>query len=112
MLSYTHPQAVRDLTWDLANVARVRKYLHDIKDETDRGLADRALARFEQDVLPGLADLPRQVVHGDANDYNVLIAEEALVDSLAGDGDAAGIGVLGEHLQLQSLWAVPTAAVS
>eukprot|EP01051_Picozoa_sp_SAG22_P000740 SAG22_NODE_23_length_31399_cov_35.631313_9_plen_191_part_00 len=53
-----------------------------------------ALGRFEQAVLPGLAGLPRQVVHGDANDYNVLIAPAALGPELAGPADCAGIGVL------------------
>eukprot|EP01051_Picozoa_sp_SAG22_P000741 SAG22_NODE_23_length_31399_cov_35.631313_10_plen_71_part_00 len=41
MQSFRHPQAVRDLTWDLANVGRVRKYLPEITDPADRALADR-----------------------------------------------------------------------
>jgi 4-aminobutyrate aminotransferase-like enzyme len=32
------------------------------------------LARFEANTAPLLAALPRQVIHGDANDYNVLVA--------------------------------------
>lgn len=61
MRHYKHPQAVRDLTWDLANVGRVRDFLSEIKDPDDQALADRALAKFEKLVLPELHKLPRQV---------------------------------------------------
>ena len=62
-----------------------------------RELADRMLQRFEQAVVPKLATLPRQVVHGDVNDYNVLVAPQALVAS--GDERVTGADVRHPSLQ-------------
>jgi Ser/Thr protein kinase RdoA (MazF antagonist) len=41
--------------------------------------------------VPRLASLPRQVVHGDANDYNVLVESAALAPLPADAGSGAGV---------------------
>lgn len=60
------------------HVVEIGQHFVDIPDAEDRSLAERALARFDEVVVPKLGTLPRQVVHGDANDYNVLVEEVAL----------------------------------
>ena len=94
LADFSHEHAVRDLTWDLANASRARQHFADIADPADRELAARALGRFDSLVVPALGRLPRQVVHGDANDYNVLVDSAALAPPAAGaEPDVAGIGV-------------------
>lgn len=77
------------------------QHFEDIADAKDRDLAERTLTRFDKVVVPRLGVLPRQVVHGDANDYNVLVESAALSPLLDGagtvnavpDSELAGIGV-------------------
>ena len=91
LADFKHENAVRDLTWDLANASRAREHFVDITDAADLELAERALGRFDDLVVPQLMTLPRQVVHGDANDYNVLVESSALTDLAAGDVIAAEV---------------------
>jgi len=93
MEKFDNEHAHRDLTWDLANAARVRNMLGDIEDEKNRELAAKMLGHFEA-AQPTFAELPKQVVHGDANDYNVLVTDEAFAALSESSGDCAGIGVL------------------
>lgn len=76
------PAAVRYLSWDLAHAAAARTYLDDIDCVDDRAVADRWMSAFEAltagEAIPGsdgvsLAALPDQVIHGDLNDYNILV---------------------------------------
>ena len=75
----TTPPCHRHFHWDVANAAEVvRGHLNEIKDQVRRDLVAGLLTRFERETLPHLATLRRAVIHGDANDYNVLVG---------GDGD-------------------------
>lgn len=73
---FMHPGAVRNLDWDLRHAARSRSRLHCIKDPDRRAVAERFIARFEQTVQPKLASLRAQVIHNDANDWNILVDAE------------------------------------
>ncbi|MBC2886165.1 aminotransferase class III-fold pyridoxal phosphate-dependent enzyme [Ochrobactrum sp. CM-21-5] len=70
---FIHPGALRDFDWDLRHAGRARDRLHFIDNSEDRALVERFLARFERDVAPKLPLLRAQVIHNDANDWNVLI---------------------------------------
>jgi Ser/Thr protein kinase RdoA (MazF antagonist) len=97
LAGWSHPCAARDLTWDLANASRAREFLGDVADERQRTLASRALQRFEATVVPRLGLVPRQVVHGDVNDYNVLVTPAALVAAAAeaeDTEDIRGVGIV------------------
>jgi 4-aminobutyrate aminotransferase-like enzyme/Ser/Thr protein kinase RdoA (MazF antagonist) len=73
---FIHPGAVRDLDWDLRHAARARSRLHFVQDEQKRALLERFIARFETAVEPTLSRLRAQVIHNDANDWNVLVDEQ------------------------------------
>jgi Ser/Thr protein kinase RdoA (MazF antagonist) len=67
--------AARKLTWDLANASAARRHLPAVADASDRAIAAAFLARFDAcDAMR--AQLPRQVLHGDLNDYNVLVSAQ------------------------------------
>jgi 4-aminobutyrate aminotransferase-like enzyme/Ser/Thr protein kinase RdoA (MazF antagonist) len=79
LCDFDHPAAHRDFHWDVAQAGPViRSRLDDITNPDRRSLVERHLARFEQETAPRLATLRWGVIHGDANDYNVLVG---------GDGD-------------------------
>ena len=67
LAGFDHAAVHRDFHWDLANGNRViDQYADLIEDATLRELVIES--RFELN-----ADLRRSVIHGDANDYNVLV---------------------------------------
>ncbi len=84
---FIHPGALRDLDWDLRHAGRARGRLHFIRDAADRAVAERFLDRFERLVEPKLPLLRAQVVHNDANDWNVLV-EDGRIAGIIDFGDA------------------------
>jgi 4-aminobutyrate aminotransferase-like enzyme/Ser/Thr protein kinase RdoA (MazF antagonist) len=73
LLDFEHPEAARDFKWDLSRARWIRGALDHIGDPARRGLVERTLARYEAEVVPALPRLRRGVIHGDANDHNVLV---------------------------------------
>lgn len=72
---FAHPAAGRPLKWDLRQGGWIADQLDQIADPARRAIAGRALARFTE-ALPLLDRARRGPVHGDANDYNVLVGGE------------------------------------
>jgi Ser/Thr protein kinase RdoA (MazF antagonist) len=72
MTDFDHPAAHRDFHWDLANGNRILgEFGGLVKDATVRELVSQC--RFDITL-----DLRRSVIHGDANDYNVLVDPERM----------------------------------
>ena len=69
----THPGAHRDFQWDLSRASWIRGALGQRGRPERRALVERVLDRYEAEVVPALPRLRRGVVHGDANDHNVLV---------------------------------------
>jgi 4-aminobutyrate aminotransferase-like enzyme/Ser/Thr protein kinase RdoA (MazF antagonist) len=71
---YDHPAAHRQFHWDVGHAATT---LADrraaVADPDRRALVDDVLARLQGPTAALLPRLPRAVVHGDANDHNVLV---------------------------------------
>jgi 4-aminobutyrate aminotransferase-like enzyme/Ser/Thr protein kinase RdoA (MazF antagonist) len=90
LAGFDHPAAHRELKWDLARAGLIREALPRIADPSRRALAERFLDRFDA-VAPVLSRLRRAVIHGDGNDWNVLVsgprAEPHAVASVIDFGD-------------------------
>ncbi len=85
---FGHPAAHRPgFLWNLDDAALVRSWADDVADADDRAVVATAFRRHEQRVLPVLHELPAQVLHQDANDFNVLV-HAARVGGLIDFGDA------------------------
>src|SRR5215218_8816898 len=77
--TFDHPAIHRDFYWDLANARPVvGEYRGLVTDAVLGEAIDTVVDRFDRHVRPVLDALPRRAIHGDLNDYNVLV-----------DGDAA-----------------------
>src|SRR5581483_2199760 len=87
--SFFHPAAARDLLWDVGQAPRLRPLIAAIDDERRRGLAERAIDRFEAEVAPHLPLLRAQVVHGDFNLDNVLLDDDDRISGIVDFGDCA-----------------------
>lgn len=77
LADFDHPAVHRDFHWDLANGNRVIDAYSDLVTERELVLQ----CRFESNT-----DLRRSVIHGDANDYNILV-EADRVSGLIDFGD-------------------------
>jgi len=67
------PVLHRDFHWDLAHAARiVSDQARLVTGDSTRAAIGRLFDHYLRDAVPGLSALPRQTIHNDANDYNVL----------------------------------------
>lgn len=72
LADFDHPAVHRDFHWDLANGNRIlEEYGKFIDDPELRELARTHRVTFD-------SELRRSVIHGDANDYNVLVDPERM----------------------------------
>lgn len=72
---FDHPAAYRQFQWDLAQLASLKPLLS-LYSDSKRKLLAHHLNAFCQQALPALAACPRQIIHNDGNDYNVLVSIE------------------------------------
>ncbi len=72
LADFDHPAADRELKWDLTRSGWIRAHLDQITDARRRRIVANCMDHFSASVLPALARLRRSIIHGDANDYNVL----------------------------------------
>ncbi|WP_425987326.1 aminotransferase class III-fold pyridoxal phosphate-dependent enzyme [Ensifer sp. R-19] len=84
---FSHAGAKRLYAWDIGRADMHRKHV-ELIDGTDKRAAVAAiLDHFASTVLPRLAACPMQVIHNDANDYNVLLDGKGEVSGLLDFGD-------------------------
>ena len=66
-----------DMIWSIQNALVVKKYTHALKEDYQAKLVEDALSVFSTDVLPKLSSLDKHVIHGDWNEHNVIVSQEA-----------------------------------
>jgi 4-aminobutyrate aminotransferase-like enzyme/Ser/Thr protein kinase RdoA (MazF antagonist) len=77
LATFDHPAIHREFHWDLARgIQVVRHHLSAIGDATRRAQVEAWTAEIAGRVEPLLPELRRSAVHNDANDYNVLVAND------------------------------------
>jgi 4-aminobutyrate aminotransferase-like enzyme/Ser/Thr protein kinase RdoA (MazF antagonist) len=80
---FIHPGALRSFDWDIRRAGESRRRLSHVHDDRDRALLLRFLDHFDTHVTPRIPRLRAQVIHNDANDWNVLVDQD-LPDRVAG----------------------------
>jgi 4-aminobutyrate aminotransferase-like enzyme/Ser/Thr protein kinase RdoA (MazF antagonist) len=102
---FSHPAQDRELKWDLRHGVRVvREHLVHVEDRARRQLLEEMAERFSQALRPLIPSLRLSVIHGDANDHNVLVDEgeawmnpwDRRVAGLVDFGDAVRSYTVGE----------------
>lgn len=80
-----HPAGARTHDWDLTQAGRHRANVEHVPDPQRRRVLERGFL-LHASALPMLAGCPRQIIHGDVNDENVLVDQDRVVGLLdAGD---------------------------
>ena len=72
---FAHAGAIRDFDWDLNQAGRSRARLQFIDDPFRREIITYFLDRFDSGVAAQLKRCRAQVIHADANNYNVFVDE-------------------------------------
>ncbi len=88
---FSHPMAEREFKWNLTQSDGMIPKLENIANPARRAIAARHFETFVTALKPRLAELPSGVIHGDANDYNIVVTgsgREARVAGLIDFGDA------------------------
>jgi 4-aminobutyrate aminotransferase-like enzyme/Ser/Thr protein kinase RdoA (MazF antagonist) len=74
LADFDHPAAHRDFWWDLATAFRsIREFLPLVRESEWRAALEREAESLEHRHRPG--ELRRSVIHNDANDFNVIVAD-------------------------------------
>ncbi|MEI6801221.1 MAG: phosphotransferase, partial [Pseudomonadota bacterium] len=87
LASFAHPAAARVYGWDIGQADQHIPALWAIEPAEKRAVVAGVLGDFTARLRPILERCPRQVIHNDANDYNVLLDEAGLVCGLLDFGD-------------------------
>lgn len=74
LASFDHPSLHRTFQWDLAHAQEVvHTHQHLVRDTMLRDCITRVSTHHREAIVPLLPSLRRSVIHGDPNDYNVLV---------------------------------------
>lgn len=71
---FHHPAANRYLKWDLMQSVWVEEHIQQIENVDDQSCVEYFLQKYKTEVMPVLPRLRQSVIHGDINDYNVLVS--------------------------------------
>jgi 4-aminobutyrate aminotransferase-like enzyme/Ser/Thr protein kinase RdoA (MazF antagonist) len=83
LTGFDHPALRRTFHWDVAQAAGViKQYKDEIAHPPRHALVERMLSRFETETRPNLRNLRHAIIHGDANDYNVLVRDQRVTGLL------------------------------
>ncbi|HEU4825881.1 MAG TPA: aminotransferase class III-fold pyridoxal phosphate-dependent enzyme, partial [Dongiaceae bacterium] len=95
---FGHPGAHREFDWDIKQAGRSQARLEFIDDTGQRAILEYFLDRLETGIAPRLARLRAQVIHGDANDNNLLVDGPVgqRITGLIDFGDAIHSATIGE----------------
>ncbi len=85
----------RQWEWDLQYFQLNKKYIEDISEPHDRSIVHYFFKQYEQHVLPVLPLLRKQVIHNDANEWNVLLKNET-ISGIIDFGDLAHSHLINE----------------
>jgi len=78
----------RQWEWDLQYLDLNKKYINDIPNVKDRNTVNYFFQQFEENVRPIIPQLRKQIIHNDANEWNVLTKNGA-VSGIIDFGDLA-----------------------
>lgn len=91
LADFEHPGANRAFIWDLVHFASLREKVAFLDTDQRKALAGRVLDHFAESVAPLLPALPRQVIHNDLNQNNLLLRPQ--------DGSVSGIIDFGDMIR-------------
>jgi 4-aminobutyrate aminotransferase-like enzyme/Ser/Thr protein kinase RdoA (MazF antagonist) len=81
--------------WDLQRLGLNKKYISDIPDAHNRNIVRYFFQQFDQKVALVLPELRKSIIHNDANEWNILVAD-GKISGLIDFGDLAYTPLINE----------------
>ncbi|MHA1910779.1 MAG: aminotransferase class III-fold pyridoxal phosphate-dependent enzyme [Candidatus Kariarchaeaceae archaeon] len=73
---FSHPSSLREYVWDLSKAnTTIRQHMVSIKQPEKQALVQYFVELIEELVLPKQEKLRTSIIHGDANDYNIIVKD-------------------------------------
>lgn len=85
--TFNDARADRFVEWDVSRAAAVSRLLGAERDARARGMAETVLDAFAAAGADGWPHLPRQIIHGDLNPFNIIIDDAGGVSGIIDFGD-------------------------
>ncbi|MEP2237880.1 MAG: phosphotransferase, partial [Maribacter sp.] len=85
----------REWEWDLQYFHLNKKYINDIQNATDRNIVRYFFSQFEENVRPLFPELRKQIIHNDANEWNILVQNNK-ISGIIDFGDLAHTFLINE----------------
>lgn len=85
----------RQWEWNIQFLHLNNKYINDIPDPHNRSIVSNFFQQFEEIVTPLLPNLRKQLIHNDANEWNVL-AKNGEISGIIDFGDLASSPLINE----------------
>ncbi|TAI47610.1 aminotransferase class III-fold pyridoxal phosphate-dependent enzyme [Flagellimonas allohymeniacidonis] len=85
----------REWEWDIQYLDLNKKYINDIPNPKDRKVVHYFFGQFEEIVRPVIPVLRKQIIHNDANEWNVLVKDEE-ISGIIDFGDLAHTFLINE----------------
>ncbi|MDG1899794.1 MAG: aminotransferase class III-fold pyridoxal phosphate-dependent enzyme [Phycisphaerales bacterium] len=79
LTGFTPPGARRTHQWDVAKAQQHRSRIEVFRDDRTSNALEYIMQLHAAVVLPGIAEAPEGIIHGDANDENILVENDAVV---------------------------------
>lgn len=90
-----HVYRGRQWEWDIQYLNLNKKYLNAIPNAHDRNIVHYFFKQFEENVMPLLPELRKQIIHNDANEWNLLVQDQT-ISGIIDFGDLAHSHLINE----------------
>lgn len=70
-----HVAAKPKYYWNLDNALACKTFIYDVEGESMKMLISQFYQHYEENVMPKLGSLRKGIIHGDANEHNLLVDE-------------------------------------
>ena len=90
-----HVYRGRQWEWDIQYLRLNKKYLNAITDAHNRSIVHYFFKQFEEKVIPILPELRKQIIHNDANEWNLLVHHQN-ISGIIDFGDLAHSHLINE----------------
>ncbi|MFQ5633648.1 MAG: phosphotransferase, partial [bacterium] len=85
LAGFEHPAGKQYLKWNMANAPHeINRHIEHIIAPERRALVESFLDQYEKQAAPQLPELRTSIIHGDANDHNILVGCEGVDAKISG----------------------------
>jgi Ser/Thr protein kinase RdoA (MazF antagonist) len=97
VLQQLHHPAIeqRVWKWDIQHLYLNEKYIDDIPQNIDKNIVRHFFRQYDKHVVPVLPELRKQIIHNDANEWNVL-TQNGVVSGIIDFGDLSYTPLINE----------------